>query len=150
MKITERQLRRRVEDWQKALAPLGVGHWRLAECSIVDDVAGASGSNAGVNPSGYYDTCWMQYDRKYVENADAQTLDETIIHEWLHVAWRDYQDTIESASTQMSPQAKFLWMDRVDHEAEGVIERLARVLYHFYSRSVLPSSEVNTDSKAGA
>jgi hypothetical protein len=132
--MTEAQLRRRVLRWQKLMEPMGFAHWRLEECSIAEGVRGAENATAGVKPSHYYDHCWMQFDKDWLARATEQELDETIIHEWLHVAWRDLDAHYENLEEALSPASRGFVHDRQNQLTEGLIERLARTIYLMYHR----------------
>lgn len=138
MKITEKQLLKRVQGWQLSLEPLGIGHFHL-DLQIVEEVPGAEGAQAGVNPSVYYDRCWMNFSREFLEENTIEAIDKVIIHEWLHVAWRDYAAAVDSIGGELAPAVRGLWSDRLEHEAEGIIERLALTLYGFYSTNMVQS-----------
>ena len=122
-----KRLLKRIEFWQRKLEPLGLKRWRL-EVSYTDEVEGHKGAVATASPSTHYDTVWFQFERAYVEEADRWKLDETIIHEWLHVLMRDLDTAIHYASEYMSPQVCELWECQVEHEREGLIEALARAI----------------------
>lgn len=106
------------------------------ECTIVDDMEDEQAS-AGVKPSSYYDHCWMRFQKTWLENADERELDETIIHEWLHVSWRDMTDAIEQIEPELGLGQRLSWHARIEHETEGIIERTARALYDFYTKNVV-------------
>ena len=125
MNITPIQLAKRVEKWQRALAYLGVGHVRIDRVTITDDMPQGSDANAAVWVANHYDRCTFFFRSEYLEEADARSLDETIVHEWVHVAMRDFDSALEVVEEWMPPGTFRDWSERVDHEREGFVERLA-------------------------
>lgn len=126
--MTLATLTKRVLYWQQKLSPLGVGHWRV-EVKIVAEPQGKPSSKACVKSSQLYDTCWMEFAADELAIATARDIDETIIHEWLHVAFRDFDHAVREGIYSYFPSpAEDAWEARVDHEREGVVDRLARTL----------------------
>lgn len=126
--MTLSALTKRVKFWQQKLAPLGVGHWRV-DVKIVEEPQGKPNSKAAVRSSAQYDTCWMEFAIADLAVATPDDLDETIIHEWLHVAFRDFDHAVREGIYDNFPRiAEDLWEARVDHEREGIIDRLARTI----------------------
>lgn len=134
MKITPVQLAERVEAWQKRLAPLGVAHWTIEKVILCDETPSGPNANATVNTSPTYDYCTFWFRADYVEEATADELDNTIIHEWMHVAMRDLDEAIAAAEDQLSPGFRDAWEDRVGHEREGLVDRLALSLMLAHKR----------------
>lgn len=131
--ITEQQIHERVVYWQGVLAALGISHWNLEYVKIVQYPGGSPSSEAGVWKSDDYDTCRMEFKRSAVEEAnEIEELDETIVHEWLHVAFRDYDEAIQSISSTLAPTISDLWDNRLEHEVEGLIERLATLIVELH------------------
>lgn len=126
-------LAERVEVWQHRLAVLGLGHWRIEGVTICDEVPGVNGSEAAVQPSFQYDSATFWFRADFVENAAEQVLDETIIHEWLHVAMRNLDQAMDSINDSLSPAAREVWQDRINFEREVLIDRLARQIYALHS-----------------
>jgi hypothetical protein len=134
MKITPIQLAKRVEKWGQRLAPLGVSHWRIERVILTDDIDSyGRNASAGVSTSDFYDDVTWHFQNEWLENCTEQELDETIIHEWLHVAWRDLAEVQKRVRTWM-PYATFNdHTDAVRHETEGLVDRLSRAMYHLYA-----------------
>ena len=112
--------------------PLGLGHWTIDQVSIADETPGGPNAEACVQPSYAYDTCTFWFTHSFVESASLRALDEAIIHEWVHVFMRDFDQTISSVDDELSPATERIWSDRIHHEREGVVDRIARALYVFY------------------
>lgn len=126
------QLAKRVEKWQHRLAHLGISHFRINSVTIDDETPGGPHAQASVRVSENYDnaTFWFKWD--FINDCTERDLDETIIHEWLHVAMRDLDQALDSAETWM-PKATYAdWDERIDHEREGLVERLTRTLAEFW------------------
>jgi len=134
--ITERdaiKVAKRVEFWRDRLIPLGLGHWRIDQVSVVDEIPGRTTAKATVQPSHTYDSVIFWFAHGFVTEASLRDLDETIIHEWVHVFMRDFDQSIESVEYDLSTGARERWSDWVGHEREGVVDRLARTFYVLYT-----------------
>jgi hypothetical protein len=131
--MTVAQLTKRIVYWQGNLADLGIGHWRVKDVTVGPNPPGSDSAVASVWASGAYDTCRFYFRDSYVEEATEEDIDETIIHEWLHVAWRDTDATIQAAEQWFPSGAWDDYYGRVDHEREGLIDRLSRALYTLHT-----------------
>ncbi len=128
MKITPVQLARRVEHWQKILAPLGVGHFRVDRVTTCDTTSGDSAAIATIRTSPHYDSVVFEFTYGFLDEADSRRLDEVIVHEWLHPIFRDHDEAARVVKSWM-PEATYEdWFDRIEHEQEGIIERVARFI----------------------
>lgn len=132
MNITPIQLARRVEKWRDRLGPLGLAHWRITCVAICDETPGGPDAEATVRTSNTYDSCSFYFNSEFLEDCTEEELDETIIHEWLHVMMRDLDQAIHAIDFQLAPAAEDQWSSRIQHEREGLIDRLSRQLYRFY------------------
>jgi hypothetical protein len=135
VKITPVNLARRVERWQKRLSLLGVGHFTIRQVTVGDKNPWRESDRkvrASVYVPTHYDYCMFFFDADELEGMSADELDQTIIHEWLHVAMRDLDASLESVEEYMSAASHGEWEDRVNHEREGFIDRLAWMLLLFY------------------
>lgn len=63
----------------------------------------------------HYDSAQIVFDETKFRKSPKRWQDETIVHELLHVAWRDLDASQDDDG-------------RVAHEKEGVIDRLARLI----------------------
>lgn len=135
MKITPINLAKRVERWQHRLAPLGISHFRITAVHLVEQTPGGSHAQASVHTPDHYDNAefWFKWD--FIDNCTADELDQTIIHEWLHVAMRDLDHSIEAVETWMPDQTYADFEETVDHEREGFVERLTRTIFKFYDEA---------------
>lgn len=137
MKLTPVQLAKRFEQWQRRLPLLGVGHWRIEAVSLCEQTPTGPDAKATAHVSNAYDSVhfWMTFE--FLENATESELDETIIHEWVHVAFRDFDVAIEAAEDSMSKGESDAWEDRIDHAREGLVDRVARQIYRLWLHSNL-------------
>jgi hypothetical protein len=128
------KLAKRVEFWQHRLAALGLGHWRIGRVSIVsqDDMPGDRRAKASVQCEPVYDTCDFWFEYSFLEGATEKEVDEVILHEWVHVFMRDLDQAVESIENALSPGVGEQWEDWVDHEREGLVDRMARQFYALY------------------
>lgn len=127
------KLAKRVEFWQNRLVPLGLGHWRIDQVSVVEDMPNGARAKATVQPSHTYDSVVFWFAQDFVAEANQRDIDETILHEWVHVFMRDFDQAVESVEYELSPAAQSRWGDWVGHEREGLVDRVARTLYMLYT-----------------
>lgn len=127
--MTDAQLRKRIEAWQKRLAPLGVAHFRIDEVSITSDVPGKLFSHAGCSVATDYDSCRFYFNRDYLDGASAAELDEVILHEWVHVAMRDLNNATDLAQEWFPSAAWRTHEEALEHAKESLVDRVARALY---------------------
>lgn len=136
------QLAKRVEAWQKCLEPLGLAHYRIEQVTVEENPDGNERANASVTPSDLYDSAWFSFSSSFVDHCydddDLPKLDQVIIHEWLHVAFRDYYAAIALAEEHLSPPMREMWESALNTPHESLIERLARQLYHSFYSDVVP------------
>jgi hypothetical protein len=124
------QLKKRVRYWQQRLEPLGLRHWDvIVEVVEDDELEHGDSSEAEVTPSLLYDTARIQFRRGHQEGVDGtRDIDSLIVHELLHLIFRDYESVIDMVIQELGVTAKELTEKRLDHEIEGIIERLARTI----------------------
>lgn len=134
LRLTEQQLWARVVKWQQRLLPLGVAHFRIDSVDLVDECTDPDAA-AGVTISDLYDSVKFEFDKQELAASTEQKLDERIIHEWLHVAWRDYDHAIAAQWRWLPEVSRADYEEAINHEYEGLIDRLARVIYALYSES---------------
>ncbi len=125
--MTPRQLLKRIQFWQVELVHLGVSHAQIKQVYITEEVPGGAGALAAVSCSENYDDVEFWFHPSMLER-EAQELDETIIHEWLHVAWRDMDFVCRRPEDHMAPAVFSEWDAHLNHETEGLIDRTARQL----------------------
>lgn len=133
VKITPIQLAKRVERWQNLLSPLGVGHFRITAVHLVEHAPHNPRAKASVWCPSHYDNAEFWFTYELLESCDEQELDETIIHEWLHVAWRDMDEALEAVEKWMPDSTYEDFESVIDHEREGLIDRTARALYALHN-----------------
>jgi hypothetical protein len=131
MKITPIQLAKRVERWGKTLASLGVAHFEF-DVAIVDEVPPDGGGNAAVWVADDYDVLHFYFKHEYLEASTEGQLDQTIVHEWMHVAMRDHDQFIQGVESWMPPTTFEQWIEDLKHEREGLVDRLANVIVQLH------------------
>lgn len=128
--MTERELHVRVLFWQERLAPLGVGHWRFTVKlldHIEDDEDEAPAARADSSP--FYDDVSFLFERASVKKRIKEgTLDELIVHEWLHVADRDHYHVVRQLLDSLAPATRTEMAIREEATREGRIDRFARLI----------------------
>lgn len=145
-------LKKRVDFWNVKLMPLGFGHWDI-DVQIVDepDNEALNGARAAVTNSSFYDSAWMEFKEDWLEDEDTtlDEIDKVIIHEFVHVAMRDFDDAIHDAQYSLGEPAKSLWQSRVKHEREGFVDRVARSLYLMFTSRVAPAHSPDVVRSSG-
>lgn len=136
------QLAKRVERWQKRLLPLGLAQYTIDRVTTTDAPGGNDGSAACVHVTADYDRAVFEFRNDVVDwaydNEDFEYLDQTILHEWLHVSFQDYYNSIFLVGEKLSPDANELWEEAMEHSNERLIDRLARQLYAAFKSDVVP------------
>ncbi len=128
VKITSIELAQRIEWWQGILAPLGVSHFRIERVTCCEETTSKCNAIATSRIPSHYDSVYFEFTDDFLEEATERRLDEVIVHEWLHVAHRDVDEAMRAPRPWMAEQAYDDWVERVEHEHEGLIERLARFI----------------------
>lgn len=130
--MTELELTERLLDWQDRLSDLGIGAFRIREVNISAESPTGNYANAAVLASSHYDNVEFWFRDDFLDEADDEEIDETIIHEWMHVAMRDIDAAVETAEAWMPSGTADMWRQNVDHEREGLIDRVARTVLNCY------------------
>ena len=134
MKITPIQLAKRVEAWGKRLAPLGIAHFDILRVTVGDESpSGDPDAKASVQVHDLYDNCSFFFDSDELERMDEDELDMTIIHEWLHVAFRDLEAAVAAYEEWVPSRSYGAFSSRLNHEREGLVDRLARAMFQLHS-----------------
>lgn len=120
-------LERRVDYWVDVLGPLGLSGWEFT-IEIVDEPEGKPNSWAAIHLSPYYDRALIEFCRERLADASEHETDQTIVHELLHAAHRDFWDACLTVKQFYSEQSWQVHYDRLDHEMEGFIDRTARAI----------------------
>ena len=135
------QLAKRVETWQKRLGPLGLLQYTIDSVSCSDSPGGNEWSAACVTPSANYDRARFEFRNDVVDfaydNDDFEYLDQTILHEWLHVSFQAFENTIELVDDKLSSAQSEIWQEALTHTREQLIDRLARQLYAAFKSDVV-------------
>ena len=134
--MTDLEIAIRVSRWQQTLAALGISHWDFEIDVQVDPVGGPFDDRIGAVTSlinDKYDRVEFTFDKESIPAVVNDEFDSYIVHEWLHVALRDYDKAIHAVSGMMGADAYRLWQDRLDHEEEGIVERLAQLIVSLYN-----------------
>lgn len=117
----------RVDYWRDACEPLGLGHWRV-KVKIVENPDGSRSANAAVKISAQYDSAEIEFAEEALETLDDDEIDEAIVHELMHIVFRDFWGLLTDQEGAFSAGAWNLYMERLEHETEGVIDRTARAI----------------------
>lgn len=80
---------------------------------------------ASVSPSDLYDYARLRFRSDWPTHG-VDALNRIVVHELLHVLFRDYGNAIRSIGiVGLSGDARAIWHDRCHDSEEGVIDRLA-------------------------
>ena len=124
--MTITQLRKRVELWLNRMQPLGIRHWAI-ELSIVNVVENERQveANASCTCASHYDKMWLEFRKDFIDSADEEDLDRTIVHELLHASMRDLDHVSEGVSEYLGEPHRSVYQESLMHATEGLVERLA-------------------------
>jgi hypothetical protein len=128
--VTLAAFKRRVAFWAERLKPLGLAHWEI-DIEVVDEPSPSTlyGAKAAVTCSSNYDLVWMEVAEGWLHDSDLEEIDKVIMHELIHVAMRDLDDSIHRVTQYLGEPAVSVWKEELRHETEGFVDRIARTLY---------------------
>ena len=137
----QEQFIRRVEMWKKRLVALGLSNYRVDGVELSDAPGGNEGSSACVHASTNYDSAHFSFKNSMVDDAynsgNFEYLDQCIIHEWVHVAFQDYYNSIFLVGDKLAPDVSAVWEEAMEHANERLIDRLARQLHGAFLADVV-------------
>lgn len=121
---SEATLRRIVKTWQKRLK---LEH--IALDISIEDGPDNPDALASVSPDSLYDMAELRFRGDWASH-DLFMLNRLVVHELLHIMFRDYTNAIRSVGEAgiLSHQTQVLWYDRCNDAEEAVIDRLAHRL----------------------
>ena len=81
---------------------------------------------ASVDCSDLYDHAELRFRSDWTEH-DLEMLNRIVVHELLHIMFRDYGQAVRSVNVtgSLSMDVRMLWHDRCHDAEEGLIDRLA-------------------------
>jgi hypothetical protein len=118
------KLERIVRTWQKRLM---LEHFDI-ELDLQNEPE-VEEALAAVTPSELYDMAVVQFRGDW-QTHDLYQLNRIVVHELLHIMFRDYGMAVRSVSVtgSLSSDVRMLWHDRCHDAEEGLIDRLAQRL----------------------
>ena len=116
--MTEKQRNDLVVKWKKHLR---LDHWLI---EIVDEEPDNPDALASVMPAESYDRATIRFAASWTEWPPSFA-ERVVVHELLHIVFRDLVEAEQSIYDALSHDARVLYSRRLDHELEGVIDRLA-------------------------
>lgn len=127
------ELAQRVEAWRDKLRFLGIGSVQITCVSVVDETPSGPHANASVSVSENYAKARFWFTHRFLEECEVDDdLNVVIIHEWLHVAFRDHDKLIrDTVDNWLAPHSLHDFEDRWEHEQEGLIDKLAYTISDF-------------------
>jgi hypothetical protein len=121
--MTETYVRKAFKFWQTVC---GLDAWSI-ELILGDGVDGDPTAEASIWMSQTYDRAIMRLCDDWATR-DKDWINETLVHEFMHIHERDLKCAIESVYDQLAPAISDMYDDRVHHEREGLVDRLAMVI----------------------
>lgn len=118
--MTKAQFTRIFRGWQTRL---DLDHWNIT--INWDEEPGSYQALASVSTENTYDLAELRLDREWRE-WDVFLANRIASHELLHLVFRDLDQAEQSALGPLSYDARVLLAERLEHETEGVIDRLAQ------------------------
>lgn len=134
MKIADIALAERVEAWARRLPELGIAHWRIERVTMTDTMPDSPNAKASVQVSTDYDSFTIYFRNGWLEECSATELDEVIVHELMHVAMRNLDHVAEGVESWMPEKTYDDWAEAFNHEREGHVDRLARLIVRLHKR----------------
>lgn len=116
--MTEKQRNSLIVQWKKRL---GLDHWLI---EISEETPENPDALASVSPAESYDRATIRFAPEWPEWPQ-QFAERVIVHELLHIVFRDLVEAEQSIYDALSHDARVLYSRRLEHELEGVIDRLA-------------------------
>ena len=116
--MTEKQRNDMVRKWKKNLR---LDHWLI---EISPDPPYNDDALASVEPAESYDRATLRFSPGWEAWPDAFA-ERVIVHELLHIVFRDLVEAEQTIYDALSHDARVLYSRRLEHELEGVIDRLA-------------------------
>lgn len=130
--MTPAILRDHVTFWQRKLVDLGVGHFRIKDVEIVDETTSGPHANATTFISDNYDVVSFEFTKQFLRDEPDEEIDRTIVHEWVHVAMRDWDRIVDRLGDWMPNHMQYEMDALVDAEREGLVDRLATCLHNLH------------------
>lgn len=121
--MTENQLRKRIIYWKRKL---GLHDWEF-DIAIAPNPGGNGDAEAVVSSHHHYESASITY-RDTFTKWDQEKLDRITVHELLHVKMRDLDEVHSSVYDYLAPGVASMFKDQFEHEEEGHIEWLARLI----------------------
>jgi len=117
--VTQAKVRKLVKNWQ---AFLGLTHW---DVSVDFETPAGDDTVARVWRSNYYDKAIIYLDVEWKSWTQIEA-NHVVAHELVHLLTRDLEEAIASVRGHVTEDGAWLAIeDRLSHELEGVVDRLA-------------------------
>lgn len=127
--MTRAEFEARVNYWRIRLGHTGLTHWRFDfdyDDDALEDRNGRE-ADASVGVHETYDTAHWHV-RPATLGMDPLTVDETIVHELLHVAMRNLNSVEHDILAEVGGRSMIILSERLEVEIESFVERLARAI----------------------
>lgn len=122
LQMTENQIVARVKHWQKKLK---LEHWKI---NFVFDEDPPPEAVAEVQIPDDYDRCHLAINMEKVNHDPNIDIDHIIAHELLHLTFRDLDQSYKLAREYFPYAGWRVYEDQMEHEIEGLVDRLATIL----------------------
>lgn len=121
--MTHKQLEARIIYWKRKL---GLHDWEF-DISIDSDPGGRGDAEALVQCHEHYESAMITYRDTFPEWPRSK-FDRVTVHELLHIKMRDLDVSQASCYDYLAPGVASMLKDQFEHEEEGHIEWLARLI----------------------
>ena len=116
--MTEKQRNDTITKWKKNLR---LDHWLI---EVVDEEPDNPDALASVMPAESYDRATLRFASSWPDWPPSFA-ERVVVHDLLHIVFRDLVEAEQTIYDALSHDARVLYSRRLDHELEGVIDRLA-------------------------
>ena len=120
--MTKEQIEQRVTYWKGVLQ---CEHVRVYV--EIEDGTNERGAYATCIPHPHYDQMRVVFKPEQFEQVP-RDLDEVVVHELLHFLFRDYNAAAAALEDEVGEGVQSVFADRLEHEEERVVDKLARVI----------------------
>lgn len=120
--MTQKQIAARLTYWQKHMR---LTHWKI---NLIFDEDLHDSAVASVSLADDYDRCHMQIDMEKIKDDPNINLDHIIVHELLHLQFRDLDQSYGLMREYVSPGVWNMYQEQMEHEIEGIVDRLAAII----------------------
>lgn len=120
--MTLPQLEERINFWQHVLE---IKHVRV---DVEIQESNDSEAYATCYPSEHFDQAKIVFRTNLFKQDAIRSVDEVIVHELLHFIFRDFDKAARSVGDELGRAAEDIYHERLIHEEERVVDKLANLI----------------------